>query len=270
MRFPGSPYMDRVIGTANNSLRSFINANVKDKADGVNMIPYYFTAPNTFRVYNDIRAFINADISALTFGATSATGGTVNATFGALSATSTYESVLDPLVQLLTQNFTAGVDVLLAYDGITLREFLSQQGFSSWDIDWLEATNESTFNSAITSLLEAVIDTWIFDAAPLSSWQCVEGGMDRFINGMLKVLKNNVTASTRVVEIKKGHSGTITLVTNNTEETSYAHVISTVTLGALQMIDTTNLSLEYYRKQAIRLLQYQPSEKIGMKFKTRW
>jgi phytoene dehydrogenase-like protein len=262
--------MDRVIGTASNSVVSFINANVKNQADNVTMIPYYFKSPNTFRVYNDIRASINADISAATFGATSATGGTVNATFGALSATSTFDIILEPLVKLLSTNFTAGFELLLKYDGMTVRDFLLQQGYSTWDIDWLEATNQSTLNVEITSLAEEVMGTWIFNAAPLSSWQCVEGGMDRITSGMVKVLKKNITMSTRVVAIKKGLNGTVTLVTNSTDKVSYAHVINTTPLGALQMIDTSDLSLEYYRKQAIRLLQYQPSEKIGMKFKTRW
>lgn len=48
--------------------------------------------------------------------------------------------------------------------------------------------------------------------------------------------------------------GTMNLVVNGIQQ-AYAHVISTVPLGALQVIDMRDLGLNYFEKSAIRQLQ---------------
>jgi monoamine oxidase len=50
----------------------------------------------------------------------------------------------------------------------------------------------------------------------------------------------------------------------------YSAVINTTTLGALQKIDLTELPLPYGMKTAIRVLRYDSSTKVGIKFKTMW
>jgi monoamine oxidase len=50
----------------------------------------------------------------------------------------------------------------------------------------------------------------------------------------------------------------------------YSAVINTTTLGALQKIDLTGMELPYGMKSAIRVLRYDTSTKVGIKFKKMW
>lgn len=55
------------------------------------------------------------------------------------------------------------------------------------------------------------------------------------------------------------------------EETrKYSHVISTIPLGCVRMVDLEECRLSYALREALRSLQYGPSVKIGMKFRRRW
>ena len=51
---------------------------------------------------------------------------------------------------------------------------------------------------------------------------------------------------------------------------TYCQVICTVPLGCLATIDTTECSLSYTQKTAIRALDYDAATKVALKFKTRW
>ena len=51
---------------------------------------------------------------------------------------------------------------------------------------------------------------------------------------------------------------------------TYSHVISTLPLPCLRTIDLTGAGLNVMQKTALRKLQYGPSIKIGMRFKTAW
>jgi monoamine oxidase len=158
----------------------------------------------------------------------------------------------------------------MEYDQLSVRAFLLEQGYTSQDIDWLETIDDATEHYDCGSLSQATLEAWIFDETPLNSWQAVEGGMDRIINGMVKILKNSVVTSKRVTGLKPGVNGSVTVVINETEERSYAHVINTPPLGVVQTMDMTGLNLDYAKKSAIRQLRYDPAGKIGMTFKTRW
>jgi hypothetical protein len=54
MRFPGSPYMDRVIGSQNWSLVSYLNSQARGPRDRVDLIPYIFSANGSFSLYNNV------------------------------------------------------------------------------------------------------------------------------------------------------------------------------------------------------------------------
>jgi monoamine oxidase len=54
------------------------------------------------------------------------------------------------------------------------------------------------------------------------------------------------------------------------ESAEYSAVINTTTLGALQKIDLTDLALPYGMKTAIRVLRYDSSTKVGIRFKKMW
>ena len=50
----------------------------------------------------------------------------------------------------------------------------------------------------------------------------------------------------------------------------YTQVISTVSLGCLQTIDTDKVTLSYSQREAIRTMNYDASTKIAIKFEKRW
>lgn len=270
MRFPTMEYMDRVIGTDNRSIVSYVNANVKDPNDKINMIPYIFQADNTFRLFNDHLIHVQDDANATAFGVQfPPKGGTVLEPFASLSAEDVWSNLVTGLTNTLSTDFNAGFNLLMSYDGISVREFLRQSGYTDQMIDWLEAIDEATGHYDVYSVSSAVLDQWIFTASNINEWQAVNGGMDRLINGMVKIIKKSVTHNARVTAIRPASNGALT-VTASGKDYTYAHIISTMTLGALQVVDLTALNLEYDRKQAIRKLNYDPAGKIGMKFKSRW
>ena len=59
-------------------------------------------------------------------------------------------------------------------------------------------------------------------------------------------------------------------VEGQTDPHQYSHVISTIPLGCLRMVDLDRCKLSYALREALRSLQYGPSVKIGMRFRRRW
>ncbi|XP_044714646.1 flavin containing amine oxidoreductase domain-containing protein [Hirsutella rhossiliensis] len=93
--------------------------------------------------------------------------------------------------------------------------------------------------------------------------------MGRIVDGLVKIISKTVETTKRVTAIKAADNGTLKVVINGDEERTYNHVINTVPLGAMQVMDMTELDLDYRKKLAIRRLQYDPAGKIDMKFKSR-
>jgi monoamine oxidase len=60
------------------------------------------------------------------------------------------------------------------------------------------------------------------------------------------------------------------IVTAGGREYTYSHVISTVPLPNFACIDTSTLKMSVMQQNAIRQLQYGPSIKVGILFKTAW
>ncbi|KAH6714834.1 L-amino acid oxidase [Leptodontidium sp. MPI-SDFR-AT-0119] len=271
MRFPGmKSYMDRIIGTTNDSLIPYINSLVEHPKDKVQQIPYIFTAQNTFRRYNDILQYNQVPPTADIFDAELADNGTVDAQFARLDPTTVWANVTNTLTAALSNDFTEGFNLLMNYDQQSVRAYLLSQGFTSPQVDWLETINDATDHYDMYSMSQSVLEEWIFSEAPLDSWTCINGGMDRLTNGMLQIIKNKPIMNTPVTSILPATNQQLQLTFNGTQEKTYAHVISTIPLGALQTVDLRKLDIDYAQRHAIRKLNYDPAMKIGMKFKTRW
>ncbi|PHH90838.1 hypothetical protein CDD83_2504 [Cordyceps sp. RAO-2017] len=272
MRFPGMKWMDRIIGPSNNSLVSHINSRLPEGEERIKLIPYIFEANNTFRLFNDELAYNQVTPSADTFHVQLAGGSAANDSFDATSASSVFSNTVEDLVRGLDADFQTGFDMLMKFDGISVRQYLLSKGFSPQQIDWMETVTDSTTHFDTYALSQGVLEQWIFFEAPLDSWVCVEGGMDRITDGMVKIISKPVETRKRVTAIRPAHGGdgALTVVINDQEERTYDHVINTVPLGAMQVMDMKSLDLDYRKKLAIRKLQYDPAGKIGMKFKSRW
>ena len=118
--------------------------------------------------------------------------------------------------------------------------------------------------------MEVVFEDWIFNDEHSHEWVTIEGGMSRLISAMESILQNQVRKQERVAAISRSaHPSFLTVGTAN-KSYQYDHVISTVPLGAMQAMDTSTLNLGYAIKSAVRMINYDPAVKIGIKFKTRW
>ncbi|KAF2673077.1 flavin-containing amine oxidase [Microthyrium microscopicum] len=277
MRFPGMPWMDRVIGSQNTSIISYVNSKIKS-TDRIQQIPYIFTANNTYRLFNDQLVYNQVNPSAATFKVLTSDGGPIpnNDRIATLNTETALTQPLQSLIDVFTKyGFDAGFNNLMQYDNISLREYLLQNGYSSRDVDWMETIDDATTHFDAYSLSQAVLEQWIFNSAPLDSWTAIEGGMDRITYGMTQILKNkpllNKWLLNKSVSSLVGQSdGQIKTITRTGEERTYAHIINTVPLGVMQNMDMSTLNLDYNKTFAIRKLQYDPAGKIGMSFKTRW
>ncbi|KAK2033552.1 L-amino acid oxidase [Colletotrichum zoysiae] len=266
MRFPPMPYMDRVIGNQPWSLIPYINQRVPENNKVVQK-HYIFRTDNTFRRFNGVTSLLQDTSSASPdrYGVP-----LFNSTFNAQSAGDLWRNQVKFMTDSLSADFTSGFNLLMEYDSKTVRGFLLGQGFSNSEIDWLETVNDATGHYDMMSMSQAVLEQWIFDSADIDEWTLINGGMDMLTKGMNLIVKNKPVLHNRVTDIRKNVDGTLKIVVNGTQEYSYAHVISTVPLGALQAINMTELDLSYFENNAIRTLNYDPSSKVGFRFKTRW
>ncbi|KAK1517126.1 L-amino acid oxidase [Colletotrichum costaricense] len=266
MRFPPMPYMSRIIGNDSWSLIPYINARVAER-DQVIKKHYIFRTDNTFRRFNGITSLLQDPNSA---SPARYDVPVFNSTFNTQSAYNVWKTQVSSMTTALSANFDTGFNLLMKYDSMTVREFLLDQGFTNTEIDWMETINDATGHYDMYSMSQAVLEQWIFDSADIDNWSLINGGMDMLTKGMNLIVKNKPVLHNRVSDIKKNANGSLKIVVNGTKEYDYAHVISTVPLGALQAINMTELELNYFENHAIRSLNYDASTKIGFKFKTRW
>ncbi|KXH42851.1 L-amino acid oxidase [Colletotrichum simmondsii] len=266
MRFPPMPYMSRIIGNDSWSLIPYINARVAER-DQVVKKHYIFRTDNTFRRFNGITSLLQDPNSA---SPARYDVPVFNSTFNTQSAYNVWKAQVSNMTTALSNNFDTGFNLLMKYDSMTVREFLLDQGFTNTEIDWMETINDATGHYDMYSMSQAVLEQWIFDSADIDNWSLINGGMDMLTKGMNLIVKNKPVLHNRVSDIKRNANGSLKIVVNGTKEYDYAHVISTVPLGALQAINMTELDLNYFENHAIRSLNYDPSTKIGFKFKSRW
>lgn len=256
MRFPPMPYMDRVIGNKSWSLIPYINQRVSER-DQVVQIPYVFKAANTIRKFNDISAFNQDSTTPDQFDVDLWKGGVSDWSFNGQNASTVWENQVESMTTALSANFTNGFNLLMDYDSQSVRTYLLSQGFTDPEIDWLETINDATGHYDMYSMTQSVLEEWIFAGYDIKKWTAINGGMSMLTNGMNLIVKNAPILNSRVTDIKPGSAdGSLKVVVDGMTEYDYAHVISTVPLGALQFINMTELDLNYFQKNAIRKLKY--------------
>ncbi|KAJ4377537.1 hypothetical protein N0V83_000362 [Neocucurbitaria cava] len=186
-------------------------------------------------------------------------------------------------------------EYLMRHDKYSLRDYLQNvEGYDPETVHWLETTESASgwFDMAFT---ENVFESLAFSYSDASNqdkdkeekpteWYCINGGTSITVDRLVKTLDNGKIFSGKVVnkmvlqaELQAGeaplHSVAVTMrdYTSKVEETRvYSAVINTTTLGALQKIDLTGMELPYGMKSAIRILRYDTSTKVGIKFKEMW
>lgn len=184
-------------------------------------------------------------------------------------------------------------DYLMRHDKFSLRDYLQNvEGYDPETVHWLETTDSASgwYDMAFT---ENVLESLAFAYSDASNqekkeeptkWWCVDGGtgvtIDRIVEKLDqgKIFPGKLVNKMVLEDAGNGgetplHSVAVTMKDHRTqvEETrSYSAVINTTTLGALQKIDLTGMELPYGMKTAIRVLRYDTSTKVGIRFKTVW
>ncbi|KAK7686113.1 hypothetical protein QCA50_010925 [Cerrena zonata] len=157
-------------------------------------------------------------------------------------------------------------------------------------VHWLETMDNGTGlydHGFVQNVMHALDFDWPFpstNSAPPPrnqssnkkpvDWYCIDGGTDHIVREMAKKLKKKPETKRPVVKIEQMEDSRMKVTIRKDDGTvrirEYAHVISTVSLGCLQTIDTDSSGLSYSQREAVRTLTYDASTKIGIKFEKRW
>ncbi|KAJ7207139.1 hypothetical protein GGX14DRAFT_567704 [Mycena pura] len=217
----------------------------------------------------------------------------------AAGAKAIVDDVIRPFAEALLQDMKdktkKGWEKLLRYDRHSTRAYMTTQYIPSDDlnipktslpvdvVNWLETFDMSTgwYDRAFTeTVLEAVAFGWDPSSDPLvrTPWFCIDGGAFQIgdtVHQYLKkrnpnafIFKKRVTGITTA---KNAQGDTIMSVTTDfDDEARFSHVITTIPLPVMRTIDLSGAGLSPMQSSAIRMLNYGPSVKIGMQFRTAW
>ncbi|KAJ7495560.1 flavin-containing amine oxidoreductase-domain containing protein [Mycena latifolia] len=178
----------------------------------------------------------------------------------------------------LVQNWSKGWERLMKVDGWSTRGYLAYEGtggekWSSDVINYMETMQTGTglWNSAFS---ETVMDSLDFDYpsdTPVK-WWCIQGGSRVIADKMSeKIPRGIIKNGKRVTRIQAaGIDGFEVACDDGSDPTTYNHVITTIPYGCLQAVDTTSCDFGYKLNTAIRMLEYDASTKVAIKFTMRW
>jgi len=202
-----------------------------------------------------------------------------------------------PLLDDLKNGTTTGWEKMKQADGYSTRAYmglkykpdpalgLPDQHLPTDVINWLETFDKSTgwYDRALTeTVLESVAFGWQPGPnPPETDWWCIDGGTQQIARIMQDYIKTRkpapnqpFTFNGRVKKIamfqNEGINVTWTGASNTEVTRTFAQVISTIPLPVLRMIDLKEAGLSPMQSNALRELNYGPSIKIGMQFKTAW
>ncbi|KAG1817807.1 hypothetical protein DFJ58DRAFT_833334 [Suillus subalutaceus] len=139
----------------------------------------------------------------------------------------------------------------------------------NWSTGWYDRALSET-------VLEAVAFGWHPGPnPPPTQWFCIDGGANEIAACMEQYIRKNskdaITFNSRVtaIGINEDNSG-MDVVTDNKDLHKFSHVISTIPLPVLRTVDLSQAGLSPMQSNALRTLNYGPSIKIGMQFRTAW
>lgn len=292
MRFPQTNIMTRLF-----HLFNYRPLKYKGKQLSELLVPYYFTAVknNAYLYYNGIRRRQN-DIGAEGFRAEEldVPPGYIN-----VGADQIMSDAIRPfarvLMEDLTTSSTTGWDAMMRYDSYSTRGFMSTVyrpnpsfnvppvNLPTQVVNWCETMSNSTgsYDKAFTAM---VLDELAFGFDPNPedtekvNWFCLDGGSQVLSGAMTQyIIDNNlgsIQLNARVTGISyhdtADPASRMNVRIQGLHDRQYAHVISTVPLTCLRTMDLVRCGLTTKQSNALRELQYSPSTKIGIKFKTAW
>jgi monoamine oxidase len=281
--------MDRLIGKYKWSLIEHLNTELKDEQNKIVCIPYIIRHDNNIMYYNNVRRYNDEGLKCdpFRFGEKYNGNGSVPQDYADKPFSCLLDMVYEPLIKILRRDINEGFRMLMKLDHLSTRAFLRSfksqipeaytshnrdllktNGYPETVVSWLETMDSSTglYDQALT---ETIMDTFDFEA---KDWVCIEGGSGRLIDAITKILtseKNTIVKNSKVTSINSKKKK-IEITLNKSERKEYDHVISTIPLSKLRVIDTINFSMSYQKRIALRTLHYDHSVKIVLRFKNRW
>lgn len=261
-------------------------------------VPYHLSSENTILLYNDIRHVCsngNPEPNADTFQVGEKYGGSITKDFAERKAGSWIDEIFRPFYAAFLQSYEQAWNMLQVFDKYSTREYMeavNPERYTPAHITWLETRDTGT-NMFDQSFTESVMDYLEFgDPTPSTStadlktplqtaqseevrkpveWFCIDGGTSVLTDTMAtKVGADNIHLQKRVNKIAVKSGSVQVEVEGSSQPRKYRHVISTVPLPCLQTVNLKEAGLSYNQKVAIRNCHYEPSVKVGMKFRSRW
>ncbi|KAJ7107855.1 hypothetical protein C8R44DRAFT_637286, partial [Mycena epipterygia] len=180
----------------------------------------------------------------------------------------------------LIANSSEGWNNLMKVDGWSTRGYLTYEGTGgkTWSpdvIDYMETIESGTsmWNAAFS---ETVMDSLDFDYPTDDpnervKWWCIHGGSNIIANKMAEQIPSGIIQNGKhVTRIRAAGTDGFEVTCDDSPPTTYNHVITTIPFGCLRAVDTSNCDFGYMLNTAIRMLQYDASTKVAIKFTTRW
>lgn len=303
MRFPRNAAMTRTFKLFEGDELNSDGIDIKSK-----MLKYEFDCMNAFSCYNGRPPVRNADLGLKTTDFEFGEVGVDPANLRKGAKAILRDELLADFVPLLLEDLKTGGDSgwkkLMKYDKHSTRSYLGLvKNLDTNTINWLETVSYGTgwFDQ---SLAEMVLESIAFGTYEESTQQCactkensnnlsdkekpkqevfcLKGGSHVLTDAMKTYIDkrrpNAIQLNKRVTGIKAAadndhitrESGIYVRVDGEDETRRYHHVISTLPLPVLRSLDIDQARLDIRQYNALRQLQYGPSEKIGVKFRTQW
>lgn len=216
----------------------------------------------------------------------------VDSQYIAVGVENIVEDVIGPfakdLMNDLEQNVHSGWDNMMKHDAYSLRSFMSfkyipsanlplpRTSLSTNVINWCETFDNST-GSYDRALTESVLDALAFASEDVE-WKCFNGGSQVLTDYMAAYITSTANDTKPLIQFNKkvtsisqsGDTAMNVSVRGESSPRTYSHVISTIPLPGLRMMELRGAGLNVMQKNALRKLQYGPSIKIGMRFRSAW
>jgi len=298
MRFPKIKSMERVF-----RLFDYPPLNTGNIALKAKLRPFYFVGAgnnNTFYEYNGVRVRQNAMPAQDPFKAKEVIQDVNSDPYISAGTKAIVDDVIDPFATRLLEDLKKDFDFDVAgspgwkymqsFDLYSTRAYMSikytpspslnlpEKPLPTDVVNWCETFDKSTgwYDRAFSeTVLEAVTFGWQPGPnPPKTQWFCIDGGSYEIADSMAKYIlsrkPNAITFNSRVTSIAYNGKSGVNVTTNHTEHHHFSHVISTIPLPVMRIIDLSKAELSPMQANAIRELNYGPSVKIGLQFKTAW
>ncbi|KAH8096667.1 hypothetical protein BXZ70DRAFT_895787 [Cristinia sonorae] len=194
-----------------------------------------------------------------------------------------YYAQIGPFRKALVENFEKGWRMLMKYDAYSTRGFMTIKGsdgvgtYSTKVVDYLETfgAGSGMYDQALS---EAVLQSLDFDYPDDVNWWTIQGGSAVIAEAMAKNIDTTrIHNGKRVTGLWPAIKWTFPLGTGVISLNPFPPtmpivkgVVSSIPWGAFRMVDTSWCNLSWDFQTAARCLNYDPSTKVGIKFKERW